>query len=145
MPIYASENSEYEIKNGNLVKDSNGKILEIGPYFVYTSDKPLLKILKEKNISLSQLEHRIEISIGNSILKALGEGMDKNTTGGRFFALVKKGNKYAPVYSGKILEIDKEDSDEVILLDSDKDSKLGLDFADIDKEIEEQYGSPKKP
>ena len=134
MSIYASKNSEYEIKNGNLVKDSNGKILEIGPYFVYTSDKPLLKILKEKNISLKQLEHCIDISIGDSILRALGKGMDKNTTGGRFFALVEKGNKYAPVYSGKILEIDKDGSDEVILLEPAKKDTIPAS-EDIESEL----------
>jgi len=133
MTAYISSNSEYQIKEGDLIKTSNGNPQKLGSNFSYVSEETIVKVLKEKKISIKQLSS-LDTLVGESILDSLGAGIDLNKEGGRFFALIKRKKGYTGFYSGKILEISK----------NKEDDEMGLDFADIDKEIEEQYGSHNK-
>ena len=133
MAAYVSSNSKYHIEEGDLIRTFNGNTQKLGSDFSYVSDETIVKVLKEKKISLKQLNN-LDTLVGESILDSLGTEIDMNKDGGRFFALIKRKKGYIGFYSGKILEV----------IEDTKDKEMGLDFADIDKEIDKQYGSPNK-
>ncbi|MEK6936036.1 MAG: hypothetical protein AABW67_04550 [Nanoarchaeota archaeon] len=133
MTAYISSNSEYQIKEGDLIRTFNGNTQKLGSDFSYVSEETIVKVLKEKKISIKQLNN-LDTLVGESILDSLGAGIDLNKEGGRFFALIKRKKGYIGFHSGKILEV----------IEDTKDKEMGLDFADIDREIDEQYGFPNK-
>ena len=74
MTAYISNNSEYQIKEGDLIRTINGNTQKLGSDFSYISEENIVKVLKDKKISLKQLNN-LDTLVGESILDSLGAGI----------------------------------------------------------------------
>ncbi len=132
MDVYKSKNSEYYIKDGNLIRERNRKKESLGKKFVYISTKDLVSISKEKNIKLNEVK-TLETTIGDEFMAVLEDkDMDLNKTNGRFFVLQEGLEDYLIFCSGEIIE--KKEYGAKIGLANESELDLDLDLDD-DKEL----------